>query len=270
MSRLNTADIDTINHTTLQILRGSYVHLDSSWCYENSCQPYTRLYFVKDGSGYLSSPTETVTMTGGHAYLIPSECSISYGCDHLEKLYFHLSVSTPEQYDLLSKLKSICVLPCSPEEIDTLTECFYSDNYTDLIRLKMLLFKVLDDLLQRYAQGDMLTGQYSDLTHKVFAYIGKNTKINLTTAAIAETLFVSKSKLRNVFREETGIPLGQYIDDRVFLKAKQMLLRREYSIYDISAELGFCDQFYFSRRFKEKFQQTPSEYRKEQELLSTY
>ena len=30
----------------------------------------------------------------------------------------------------------------------------------------------------------------------------------------------------------------------------------------ISERYGFCDQFYFSRRFKEKFGVTPQKYRK--------
>ena len=63
--------------------------------------------------------------------------------------------------------------------------------------------------------------------------------------------------------EEAGMSPGKYIDNMIFLKAKQMLSDPALTIGQISQKLGFCDQFYFSRRFKENSRQTPSEYRKE-------
>ena len=63
--------------------------------------------------------------------------------------------------------------------------------------------------------------------------------------------------------EEAGMSQGKYIDNMIFLKAKQMLSDPALTIGQISQKLGFCDQFYFSRRFKENSRQTPSEYRKE-------
>ena len=80
---------------------------------------------------------------------------------------------------------------------------------------------------------------------------------------IAKEMFVSPSKLRNTFKAETGITLGGYIDDMVFFRAKKLLGSKKFSVGDISTKLGFCDQFYFSRRFKEKYGKTPSKYRKE-------
>lgn len=53
--------------------------------------------------------------------------------------------------------------------------------------------------------------------------------------------------------EEAGMSPGKYIDNMIFLKAKQMLSDPALTIGQISRKLGFCDQFYFSRRFKENF-----------------
>ena len=50
---------------------------------------------------------------------------------------------------------------------------------------------------------------------------------------------------------------------RIFmLTAQWQLLRTEKSIGQISNTLGFCDQFYFSRRFRQLCGVTPLQYRK--------
>ena len=62
--------------------------------------------------------------------------------------------------------------------------------------------------------------------------------------------------------KETGVTLGKYIDDMVFIKAQELLLNNQLSIATISTFLGFCDQFYFSRWFKSMHGETPSHFRK--------
>ena len=45
--------------------------------------------------------------------------------------------------------------------------------------------------------------------------------------------------------EEAGMSPGKYIDNMIFLKAKQMLSDPALTIGQISQKLGFCDQFIF-------------------------
>jgi AraC-like DNA-binding protein len=56
--------------------------------------------------------------------------------------------------------------------------------------------------------------------------------------------------------------LGRYMDDLLLQRAQQMLLSSEESISRIAEQLGFCDQFYFSRYFRQRLQETPSQYRR--------
>ena len=86
--------------------------------------------------------------------------------------------------------------------------------------------------------------------------------VQLTTKELAEQLFICESTLCKKFKNEVGVTIGTYIDDLIFFNAEKMLLKTKWSINQISETLGFCDQFYFSRRFKHKYGQTPLEYRK--------
>ena len=65
-----------------------------------------------------------------------------------------------------------------------------------------------------------------------------------------------------MFKHETGMALGQFIKDTIMRKASVELKSNLKSIKDISDDLGFANQFYFARVFKEYFGVTPSDYRK--------
>ena len=254
--------IDNINMLDIDIGQSDYVFLGKEWQHDGVCDPFSRLYFIRNGNGFLKTETATTELKGGYVYLVPAGCAFSYGCSELEKLYFHISVTTVEKFDLLSDVGQICTLPYSEDDFKLLLSCFLSDNYLDLLRLKMLLHKTVLDFAETFHFEKTPVKQYSELTERIINYIQKNVKINLTVEMIAKHLFVSVSKVRKTFKDETGITIGRYIDDLVFLKARQ-LLTKKMSISEISQRLGFCDQFYFARRFKEKYHKSPTEFRKE-------
>lgn len=254
---------DELNIFGLEISASCYLFLDENWKHENVCDPFSRLYFIRKGKGFLKCGEEIVEMTGGNVYLVPANCNFSYGCEKLEKLYFHISVSTIEKYDLLSRANRICSLPFSEEEFCLLLKYYSSDNYFELLKLKMILCQTVIDCYDKYAFQKVQIKEYSDTVKKIMTYIQRNAKINLSVSDISKKIFISESKIRQSFKEETGVTVGKYIDDLVFFKAKKMLGKKSISIRDISIRLGFCDQFYFSRRFKEIYNITPSEYRKE-------
>jgi AraC-like DNA-binding protein len=86
--------------------------------------------------------------------------------------------------------------------------------------------------------------------------------IQLTGEQIAQAVYVSPSFLYKRFKAEMGISLGAYQDKLIFYRAIQLLAERQLSMKEISQQLGFCDQYYFSRRFKSQMGTTPSRYRK--------
>lgn len=78
---------------------------------------------------------------------------------------------------------------------------------------------------------------------------------------MADALFIPPEQLRKAFRAETGIPIGKYIHNRLMTKAELEVRRGEFSVKELSQRLGFCDQFYFSRCFAQKYGLSPVKYR---------
>ena len=91
-------------------------------------------------------------------------------------------------------------------------------------------------------------------------YIAENYR-TVTVKELAERFYVSESVLTRRFKKEVGMSIGEYVNDIIFTNAEKMLLKPDWSIGEISRNLGFCDQFYFSRRFKQRYHCTPYEYR---------
>ncbi len=253
--------INAFNKIDLTLHMGEVCSLDSSWRRDGVCSPFTRLYYVKDGEGYIESEGTVTCMTGGHVYIVPSEHTFSYGCTRLEKIYFHITVADAERYDLLSKICSVKALPCSSEYMQSLENCLCSDSYSDMMKLRTMLSQTVLEFIK--AEEDKPVKFYSELVEGAINYIHDNLNIKISVYEIAKHLFVSESKLRNCFKEEMGMPIGRYIDDMVFMRARQMLSRDTCTVTDICAQLGFCDRFYFSGQFKKRFGVPPIKFRKQ-------
>ena len=86
--------------------------------------------------------------------------------------------------------------------------------------------------------------------------------MQLTVSQIAEYCFISKSTLTKHFKKELSVSVNEYICNTVLADAEMLLSTTNVSVSEISSRLGFSDQFYFSRKFKEKFGISPREYRK--------
>ena len=92
--------------------------------------------------------------------------------------------------------------------------------------------------------------------------IHENWEQTLDFQAIATAQNVSYEWLRKAFKSVTGTSPGQYLLNLKIEKAGQMLRETSLTIAEIAAKSGFESEFYFSRIFKKKTEQSPSEWRK--------
>ncbi len=225
--------------------------------------PFTRIYVVKEGQGTLYCKEQAIPFTGGNIYILPAEIEYALDTTYFEKVYFHISVPTQEMYDIFSQLDRVYRLPCLEKEYDTLYDLIMSESYYDKIKLKMHILSILVRLQEANTLPPANIKQHSELVRNTLIYIQANARSSLRVSEIAEHCFTSESRIRNAFRQEIGIPIGKYIDSLVFSKAKEYLSCSSLKISQISAILGFCDQFYFSQTFKKQFGITPSQFRKQ-------
>jgi AraC family transcriptional regulator of arabinose operon len=83
----------------------------------------------------------------------------------------------------------------------------------------------------------------------------------LKIATLAALVNLSRSHFTTTFRRVTGYAPLSYLNHLRMQRAVQLLNTTNLSIKQISEQLGFTDQFYFSRAFRKMHNHSPSEHR---------
>lgn len=92
-------------------------------------------------------------------------------------------------------------------------------------------------------------------------YIKKNLDKHLSLADIAGFHDISIPYMSTLFKKTTGMTINSYINQQRLERAKYLLTSTSLSMKEISAEIGYDNQNYFSRVFKKHMQISASEYR---------
>ncbi len=97
---------------------------------------------------------------------------------------------------------------------------------------------------------------------KVQNFINMNLSIDFSLEDAADYAGVSSFYLSKLFKEEMNDTFVNYVTELKMKKAEHLLRETDMSIKEITAATGYNDQNYFSKIFKNKYEVTPSEYRR--------
>lgn len=85
----------------------------------------------------------------------------------------------------------------------------------------------------------------------------------LTIEKCASISYLSPSQTTRKFNQYYGMAPYEYYNNRRIQWAQELLRTSYYTIHDIAKHLGFQDQYYFSKYFKQKCGKSPSEFREQ-------
>lgn len=140
--------------------------------------------------------------------------------------------------------------------------------------VKLLLVHFLLHLARRYKNALpihkeleetlSLSSSVSDNNKLIFdrvtSYMEKQITSQLTIDTICRDNLVSKAKLQDVFKKQTGLGIIDYFSKLKIETAKSLIRKRDMNFTEISNFLGYNSIHYFSRRFKAETGMSPSEY----------
>jgi AraC-like DNA-binding protein len=106
-----------------------------------------------------------------------------------------------------------------------------------------------------------LRSEYSVYVKKATQFIDVNLGRPITAAELAGIAGISADYLVKKFCQETGMTIKQYLAKRRCEVAADLLTESEISIQEIAAYVGYEDNSYFTRVFKEKMGVSPQKYR---------
>lgn len=235
--------------------------VDPGW-HGNVMSPiFSRLYYICKGAFSIRGK-ESCKLEEGNWYLIPTGYSFDYECENeMEHFYFHVKLCDFDGTDLLKQCKKPLSIKFDNFSSEFIEQCILGGNLIDGLMLRQTVSEILLTFLDEY-KIPIRSEDYSPYIYKAIIYIKQNLSMKLTISEIAENIFISKSTLTKHFRKELSMSVNEYISDMAISEAEKLLSSTTLSVFDISQKLGFSDQFYFSRKFKEYFGKSPREYRK--------
>lgn len=145
-------------------------------------------------------------------------------------------------------------------EVETIMDKIYSiaeDNSECSKTMQIgLIYQFFSILLK-----DQKNVNTQDIVESAMRIIDYNLNTEITVEEIASTLHIDPSHLTRVFKSSVGISPKQYMLNKKLDYAKTLLTETSASIFDVAQSIGYTDQLYFSRIFKNKEGLSPSKFR---------
>jgi len=259
----NSLLCQNINCVDLFLLYFVRAKVDPMWQGTVTNPFLTRLFYIISGDAIITVDKCTeIRMEAGNWYLLPAGRSFSYCCDgEMEHLGFQLKLCDIDGIDLFRDSAGILPLADKKNRAAFFMQMLDRHKLLDGLMFRQEIYALLFDFIKAH-RITLPDRTLSPCVTKAITYIRKNLSVQLTTAAVAEATLVSVSTLVKHFKSELSMSVHDYIYEIVMTEAAQALLKSNLLVMHISENFGFCDQFYFSRRFREKFGISPRAYRK--------
>lgn len=131
-----------------------------------------------------------------------------------------------------------------------------------LLEIKVVLKEYLETCGEWYCKVKDFQ-QKTQITEQVKKLIETNlANEELTLEWIAEQIHFSPTYIRQMFRQETGEKIAEYIIGKRMEKAARLLLKTDMKILDIAYNCGYSNQRYFASSFKKYYECTPTDFKK--------
>lgn len=267
---------------------GLAVH-NADWNWKNVNSPFTRLYYVTEGSAQIELPDGIYTLSPKHMYFIPAFTIHTNICksnfvhyylhiyedhysdnDWLDHWKFPVEI---EATDLdLALFKRLCEInphmtlqksdPTTYDNNPTLMQNLIKNRqraFCDKIESRGIVFQLLSRF---FKQGQSKIEMEDNRIAKTVLYIRKHLNEAIELEKLAEISCLSKDHFIRLFKKELGTTPLQYINQKKIEKAQLLLITEELAVKEIAFQLAFDDYSYFNRLLKKTTGVTPQEYRR--------
>jgi AraC-like DNA-binding protein len=142
----------------------------------------------------------------------------------------------------------------------------YGEDMTGRLYSESIIYALAVHFLRRYAAcrppAEVCRGEPSTPhLQRVMEYIEAHLERRLLLTQIAAVAQMSPDHFARQFRQATGLTPHQYVVICRIERAKRLLRDTEWPIIDISRQVGFTDQSYFTAVFRKHVATTPKAYR---------
>ena len=132
---------------------------------------------------------------------------------------------------------------------------------TSLEQLFIQIYRRQDGIGTRERRiGSNALQNHAIIAQQVQTYIRDHYAQKLTLEILAAQVNISVSQLKRTYKDQTGSSVIAYLTKIRIKEAKRLIRESNHNFTQIAELTGYDNIYYFSRRFKEETQMTPTEY----------
>lgn len=234
---------------------------------ESECE-YYYIHFAPD-----AFTTFDCSEIGSIQQIILDNRNLCYQCDPFQnELYEKGSVFMPREWSMKNRSDRYYLNGLFEEAILSFQK--KNEHYKLLASCKVLEALIAmsasfaDHILSKEEQTTSLT-KNAEKVQGVIDYLHEHYAGKITGDAIGQALNMDFDYLNRLFKKQLNVTIFNYLNRVRVNKAKELLLEGHGKAYEIAGEVGYCDEFYFSKMFKKEVGVSPSAWLKEKHRDTT-
>lgn len=156
------------------------------------------------------------------------------------------------------------------EALGRMIECFFDRDAPGPARqagCKAYLLEALYYLTRHFGLAEAPASEYDGRRRqslefgRLYEYLRENFAEPVTVRQAAGMVGMTEFRFMKFFKKATGMTFVSYLTHLRLTNACRLLVESERSIAEVAAAVGFADQSYFDRRFRQFYGQTPTQVR---------
>ncbi|TVY08674.1 helix-turn-helix domain-containing protein [Paenibacillus cremeus] len=265
-----------LENTQITLETAHYTKVTSSWKYNFPVTDVNRLYFIREGEGWIRVRNRLYQPSPGQLLLLPAGVRLSMGPQNenpFGKYWCHFTATVGEvnlfQLFDLPHCIDVANEAALEKQFQALIELYNNPTLTAPLRIKSLLLEMVSDYMEASLEQEHQRGQELRLAtaseaakiNTVLQYMEEHLQEQMTVEELARLVHFHPNYFMQYFKTMLGLSPIAYINRKRMDKAKELLTSSTLSVTDIAERVGM-ELYYFSRLFKKQTSLSPSEYRK--------
>lgn len=236
---------------------------------EEESPDFYRLWFIREGEGWLDYNGRRYEGKPGHLFLLPPGTKQIYGSEEGKSVslywcHFRSSMGDMQMFELMQ-----LPLRVEPQQADCvesfflkMIDAFRSTAFTRKLRINAALLEIMASYLELCDLSDQgfRSIESLDKIDRVLEYIDLHLSENIGVNELARLAYLHPNYFISVFKNVVGSAPIQYVNLRRLEMAKQLLEGTDESVSNVAKRVGLQNH-YLSRLFKQHTGLSPSRYR---------
>ena len=242
-----------------------------------------KLYYVRRGAAAVTFDSGRQNLVPGHIYVINGYQQTGQICEvAMDVDWLHFQISSWRLRLRMDQLPFSVSLPCArrswrAESLKEVRELFDqpATAYRNLHGLRLdaspethlrvlgVLLGVLGEALERHPEHGATTADLPPQVQSALDFMEQNYLDNPPLATLARQAGWQAEYFHCRFRQALGMTPFAFMERRRMEEAVQLLTETDIPLKELSAQLRFSSQFYFTRVFTRRFGVNPSVFRRQ-------